>query len=51
MNDYACYNVDKDGDKNTDHPYDQLDDNVGTQHSDVELEQAKLELLEGILHC
>jgi hypothetical protein len=30
MNDYACCNVDKDGDQNTNHPYDQLDDNVGT---------------------
>jgi len=47
-NGYACHNADKDGDQNTDSPCDQLDYNVGTYHSDSELEQVKLKLLEGI---
>jgi len=50
MNDYACHNTDKDGDQNIDHPYDQVNCNVGTYHSDVELEQMKLKLLEAIQH-
>jgi hypothetical protein len=50
MNDSSCHNVDKDGDQNIDLPYDQLDCNVGISHSDAELEQVKLKLLEGIQH-
>jgi hypothetical protein len=50
MDDSSCHNVDKDGDQNIDSPCDQLDCNVGISHSDVELEQVKLNLLEGIQH-
>jgi hypothetical protein len=42
-NGYACHNVGKDGDQNTDSPCDQLDCNVGISHYDVELEQVKVE--------
>jgi hypothetical protein len=49
-NDYACHNASKDGDQNTDSPCDQLDYNVGMSHYDVELEQVKVNLLEGIQH-
>ena len=49
-NGYAFHNAGKDGDQNIDSPCDQLDYNVGTYHSDVELEQVKLKLLEGIQH-
>jgi hypothetical protein len=49
-NGYACHNVGKDGDQNTDSPCDQLYYNVDTYHSDVELEQVKVNLLEGIQH-
>jgi hypothetical protein len=49
-NGYACHNAGKDGDQNIDSPCDQLDCNVGTYHSDVELEQVKLNFLEGIQH-
>jgi hypothetical protein len=49
-NGYACHNAGKDGYQNTDSPCDQLDYNVGTYHSNVELEQVKLNLLEGIQH-
>jgi hypothetical protein len=49
-NGYACHNDGKDGDQNTDSPCDQLDYNVGTYHSDAELEQVKVNLLEGIQH-
>jgi hypothetical protein len=50
MHDYSCHNSDKDGDQNIDSPCDQLDCNVGTYHYDIEFEQVKLKLLEGILH-
>ena len=49
-NGYACHNAGKDGDQNIDSPCDQLDYNVGTYHSDFELEQVKVILLEGIQH-
>jgi hypothetical protein len=49
-NGYACHNAGKDGDQNIDSPWDQLDYNVDTYHSDVELEKMKLKLLEGIEH-
>jgi hypothetical protein len=45
LSDYAFHNAKKDGDQNTTHPYDQLDDNVGTYNFDIELEQVKLKLL------
>jgi hypothetical protein len=48
MHDLTYHNSDKDGDQNTESPCDQLDCNVGTYHSNVELEQVKLKLLEGI---
>ena len=44
-NDYASRNADKDGDQNTDSPCVQFGDNVGI---DAELEQLKMNLLEGI---
>ena len=47
-NGYACHNVGKDGDQNTDSPCDQLDYNVGTYHSDAQLEHMKSNLLEEI---
>ena len=49
-NGYSCHNASKDGDQNTDSPCDQLYYSVGTYHSDAELEQVKLKLLEGIQH-
>jgi hypothetical protein len=49
-NDYACHNASNDGDQNNDSPCDQLDCNVGILHSDVEMEQVKVNLLEGIQH-
>ena len=50
MHDFSCHNSNKDGDQNTDSPCDQLDYNVGMSHYDVELEQVKVNLLEGIQH-
>jgi hypothetical protein len=49
-NGYDFHNVGKDGDQNNDSPFDQLDYNVDSSHSDVELEQVKVNLLEGIQH-
>ena len=49
-NGYSCHNAGKDGDQNTDSPCDQVDYNVGTYHSDIELEQVKLKIIEGIQH-
>jgi hypothetical protein len=49
-NGYALHNVGKDGAQNIDSPCDQLDCNAGTLHSDAELEQVKVNLLEGIQH-
>jgi hypothetical protein len=49
-NGYDCHNDGKDGDQNTDSPCDQLDCNVGTSHSNAELEQVEVNLLEGIQH-
>jgi hypothetical protein len=49
-NGYAYHNDGKDGDQNIDSPCDQLNYNVDTYHFDVELEQVKLKLLEGIQH-
>jgi hypothetical protein len=49
-NGYACHNVGKDGDQNIDSPCDQLDYNVDTYHSDVEMEHVKVNLLEGTQH-
>jgi hypothetical protein len=50
IDDSSCHNVDKDGDKKNDLPYDQLDCNVGISHSNAKLEHMKLKLLEGIQH-
>jgi hypothetical protein len=50
MHAYSFHNYDKDRDHNIDFPCDQIDCNVGILHSNVELEQVKLKLLEGILH-
>jgi hypothetical protein len=49
-NGYTCDNDGKDGDQKSNSPCDQLDYNVFTYHSDVEFEQVKLKLLEGIQH-
>jgi hypothetical protein len=49
-NGYAFHNSSKDGDQNTDSPCDQLDYNVDTYHYYVELEQVKVNILEGIQH-
>ena len=49
-NGYSYHNPSKDGDQNIDSPCDQLDYNVGTYHSNDELEQVKVNLLEGIQH-
>jgi hypothetical protein len=49
-NGYARHNDGKDGDHNTDSTHDQLNCNVGTYHSDVELEQVKLRFRERIQH-
>jgi hypothetical protein len=49
-NGYACHNDGKDGDQNIDSPCDQIDCIVDTYHSVVQLEQVKLNLLEGIQH-
>jgi hypothetical protein len=45
-NGYAFHNVGKARYQNINSPYDQLDYNVFTYHSDVELEQLKLNFLE-----
>jgi hypothetical protein len=47
---YACHNDGKDGDKNNDPPCHQLDYNVGILHSDDDLEEVKVNLLDVILH-
>ena len=49
-NGYDCHNAGKDGDQNIDSPCDQLDCNVGTSHYDVEFEQVKMKIHEGIQH-
>jgi hypothetical protein len=48
--DSSFHNVYKDGYHNTDSPCDQLDCDVGTYHSNAQLEQVKSNILEGIQH-